>query len=66
MKKCNELKTEMKIGLILIAIFGLLNVVFEAPEIFRGIFFGAGIAFLIVGGMPEDLYEKLKVLKKRR
>lgn len=58
------MKKEMKIGLLLIALFGILNVFFNTPEFILGFIFALAIALVFVGGMREDSYQKMKMRKK--
>lgn len=66
MRSCNDIRTEMKIGLLLIALFGVFNVILNVPEIVKGAVFAAGIVFLVIGSLRENAYHSLKVLKKRK
>lgn len=54
----------MKAGLLLFALFGMLNVFFETPEFILGFISALAIALMIIGGMREDSYQKLKMRKK--
>lgn len=58
------MRKEMKAGLLLFALFGILNVLFNAPEFILGFISALAIALMFVGGMGEDSYQRLKMRKK--
>lgn len=57
------MRIEMKIGLLLFAAFGLLNVFFNTPEFILGFLAVLGISFMLVGGMSDNSYKRLKKRK---
>lgn len=68
MKK--ELKKEVKIGILLFAVFNILNLIFneivaEMPALhfFLGGLVGLSLAMIIIGILPEMVYIKLKDFK---
>lgn len=60
----NNMRTEMKIGLLLIALSGVENIFFNTPEFIVGMTFALGITFEIIGGIKEESYQRLKQWKK--
>jgi uncharacterized membrane protein len=59
-----NMRKEMKAGLLLFALFGILNVFFNTPEFLLGFISVLAIALMFVGGMGEDSYQRLKMRKK--
>ncbi|NLK73868.1 MAG: hypothetical protein GX288_01080 [Clostridiales bacterium] len=59
------MRNETRIGLFLMAIYGLLNTVFSAPELLKGSVIGISIAFICIGLLPDNNYNRLKLFKKR-
>ncbi len=65
MKNEKEIRKEMVIGLLLLALFGLFNSVLKAPELLKGLTFGVAIALIVVGGLRESTYNRLKKFKNK-
>lgn len=66
----NELKKEVKIGILLFAVFNVLNLIFneifaEMPTLhfLLGGFAGLSLTMIIIGILPEAVYLKLKDFK---
>lgn len=57
------MRIEMKIGLLLFEAFGLLNIFFNTPEFILGFLATLSISFMLVGGMSDDSYKRLKKRK---
>ena len=64
MNKEKRTRKEMIIGLLLLALYGIFNSILYAPELLKGITFGVAISLIVVGGLRESTYQRLKALKK--
>ncbi|MCB2307302.1 hypothetical protein LGL08_10010 [Clostridium estertheticum] len=64
MTNMRNLRNEMKIGLLLIAVFGILRMFTNTPISILGFIFAIGITFELIGGIKEPSYRGLKAWKK--
>ena len=58
------MRKELKIGLLGIGLFGVLNVFFTTPKFILGFVFILSITLQYVGGMREGQYNRLKEWKR--
>ena len=63
MKK--EMRTELKIGLVVYGVSSIFNKFFLLPDMIMGILMGLAISFEIVGILPEKKYQRIKLWKKK-
>ncbi|MBU3089199.1 hypothetical protein KPL42_11945 [Clostridium gasigenes] len=54
----------MKIGVLLIAAYGILNVCFNTSELILGFICTIAITLVTIGGIKEESYRRLKAWKK--
>lgn len=60
-----ELRTELKIGLLVFATWGVLNQFATPPHFVMGLLIGVSLSLMLVGGLREKRYMALKSFKKR-
>jgi hypothetical protein len=60
-------RKELSIGFIFYAVYLILNQFFIdfVPQVVLGFMFGLGLCFLIVGILPDKIYNNIKGFKKR-
>jgi len=60
----NNMRNEMKIGVLLMAAYGILHVCFNTSEIILGFICTIAITLMLIGGIKEESYQRLKAWKK--
>lgn len=59
-----NVRKELKIGLLLNAVFGMLNIFTNTPELILGFIWTIAITLMLIGGIKETSYQRLKAWKK--
>lgn len=57
------MKKELRLGILLQAIYLILNRFLNIPNFILGLLLGLGLCFIIIGILPERAYVKIKQLK---
>lgn len=57
------MKKELKLGILLQAIYLILNRFLNIPNFVLGLLLGLGLCFIIIGILPERAYVRIKQLK---
>lgn len=60
-----EMRKEMQIGLLLLAVFLILKQFTNTHHAILGVVAGLALAFEIVGSLPQNTYDKLIYSKKK-
>lgn len=60
----NEMRRELRWGLLCYALPLFLNQLFHVPELFMGLFLGLAICLETVGILPERAYNRIKSFKR--
>ena len=60
-----QLRLELRIGLLLFALFAVLNQFTETPHFVLGALIGASICLTLIGSLRETPYNALKALKRK-
>lgn len=57
------MKKEMRIGLILLGVYIVLERFLNTPDLILGFLMGLSLLYLVIGLMPEKTYTKIKEFK---
>jgi multisubunit Na+/H+ antiporter MnhE subunit len=60
------MRKELKIGILAIGFFIILNHMVSVLELILGLLLGVALSFLIMAVLPEKIYTKLKSCKKKK
>lgn len=61
----NNMRLELKIGLIAFAITKIAEHLFVLPDFVNGLLLGLSIALMVVGLLPERIYAKILKWRKQ-
>ena len=59
------MRKELQIGLLLVGTYFVLSRFFPIPGYILGVLLGLGLAFEIVGILPDSVYQRIKRWKKQ-
>ncbi|HUI32825.1 MAG: hypothetical protein WCS11_00155 [Dysgonamonadaceae bacterium] len=60
------MKTEMKVGVVLVAINSLLAHLLPLPPFVSGLLIGLAVYFITIGILPEKAYLKFKAMQAEK
>lgn len=60
-----NLRKEASLGVILVALYLIIRIFFKGSGFFMGLLGIVGLALLVIGLLPEDLYQKVLDLKNK-
>ena len=59
-----KLRNELRVGLMLFALYGVFYQFFDIPHFVLGGLIGASVCLMLIGGLGESQYNALKSLKR--
>lgn len=61
-----NMRIEMKIALVLFAINTTARVLVSTPEFISGLLLGLSLFFMVIGLIPEEKYQSLKIKQNQK